>query len=243
VGDWRQNLQTDGYALLPSLCPPELLQIANDAIDLDLRHNYNPDRQREYDHLSYCPDLRKSPAIEALLLESGAKRLLDGMFGWRNLRHHDGQIAIRQAHNMLHPQPPEPHIDGIPSPDNGVRGRSLSSFTALIGVFLTETPRDFAGNFTTWPGSHHTLEAHFRARGRKALGEGMPSIDYGAPRQLATKPGDVIFCHYQLAHAAAVNTSRVERRAVFFRIWLRGLALRRWHHLTHIWTGWRLPPQ
>jgi hypothetical protein len=27
---------------------------------------------------------------------------------------------------------------------------------------------------------------------------------------------------------------------VFFRIWLRGIELDRWHYLTNIWEGWNL---
>lgn len=242
MSDWTAPLFEQGYATFPGLCPPDLIDAANAAIDWDLEHNFEPERQTEYDHRSYCPELRKAPAIEALLTRSGVTFHLDRLFGWRNLRHHDGQIAIRQAHNAPE-RPPTPHIDGIPTPHNGVTGARIHNFTALVGVFLTETPRDFAGNFTVWPGSHHAIEAHLRQRGRRAQREGMPDLDYGAPQQLMTRPGDVVLCHYQLAHAAAVNTSSVERRAVFFRLWLRGLSLRRWHYLTDIWSGWRLPPE
>ncbi|MFT4979348.1 MAG: hypothetical protein ACI8S6_005258 [Myxococcota bacterium] len=237
------DLLARGLALLPNLCPPPLLDEADAAINYDLDHHYDPARQQEYDHLSYCPELRKAPAIEALLTRSGIQPHLDRLFGWRNLRYHDGQIAIRRPHNAPTPEPPSPHIDGIPGPHNGVRGARLSNFTALVGVFLSDTPRDFAGNFTVWPGSHRTLEAHFRDRGRRTLREGMPAVDLGAPEQLMVRRGDVILCHYQLGHAAAVNTSAVERRAVFFRLWLKGLPLRRWHYLTNIWSGWRIPAE
>jgi len=51
--------------------------------------------------------------------------------------------------------------------------------------------------------------------------------------------GDVVFCHYQLGHSAAVNTTEIDRIAVYFRIWLRDLEDRRWEYLTNIWEGWK----
>jgi ectoine hydroxylase-related dioxygenase (phytanoyl-CoA dioxygenase family) len=54
------------------------------------------------------------------------------------------------------------------------------------------------------------LQAHFRKHGPEALGNGMPRIAFGAPAQLMSEPGDVVLCHYQLAHTAAVNLSVVD---------------------------------
>jgi ectoine hydroxylase-related dioxygenase (phytanoyl-CoA dioxygenase family) len=84
------------------------------------------------------------------------------------------------------------------------------------------------------------LEAHFREHGRKALRNGMPQIPLGEPVQLMTESSDVVLCHYGLAHTAAVNLSAVDRYAVYFRLWLRGVKYRRWHFMTHIWRGWRI---
>jgi ectoine hydroxylase-related dioxygenase (phytanoyl-CoA dioxygenase family) len=68
----------------------------------------------------------------------------------------------------------------------------------------------------------------------------MPTPELGQPVQLLCGVGDVVLAHYQLGHAAAVNTSDFDRIAVFFRIWLRGIELDRWHYLTNIWEGWNL---
>jgi ectoine hydroxylase-related dioxygenase (phytanoyl-CoA dioxygenase family) len=54
------------------------------------------------------------------------------------------------------------------------------------------------------------------------------------------EPGDVVLCHYELAHTAAVNVSDDDRYAVYFRLWLNDIDDRRWHLMTHIWDGWRL---
>ncbi len=69
----------------------------------------------------------------------------------------------------------------------------------------------------------------------------MPAVDLGKPTQLICDPGDAILCHYQLAHTAAVNTSNVDRVAVYFRIWFNDIDTRRWQLLTNIWDGWKLP--
>ncbi len=126
-----------------------------------------------------------------------------------------------------------------------MQGTAIQNFTALVGVFLTEVKSDFAGNFTVWPGSHLVLEKYFRDRGKAALSEGMPNVPMGDPVQLRAKPGDVVLCHYQLAHSAAVNTSAENRIAIFFRLWLNDISgpersEQRWHNLTHIWDGWQI---
>lgn len=240
MNDWRPALREDGYALFPGLIPEPLQKAARAAIAEELRDHYDPARQREYDHQSYCPELRKAPVLLELLLGSPLHALLDAVFGWENLQAGGAQIALRRARSHAREEPPRPHIDGIPTRHNGVQGRALQSFTALVGVFLTTTPRAFAGNFTVWPGSHLALERYFRARGPRALREGMPRVELGAPRQLLCAAGDAVLCHYQLAHTAAVNTSDTDRWAVYFRCSLRGLAPRRWRLLTNLWEGWRL---
>jgi hypothetical protein len=239
--DWQICLRRDGYVHFRRLCPETIVAAARLAIDRDLSESYDPSRQVEYDHRSYCPDLRGTPPIMALLLDSGVRAKLDEVIGFGRLGHDGGQIALRKAGNAPEPEPPDPHIDGLPTPFNGVPSNVLfSNFTALVGIYLSPVRTEFAGNFTVWPGSHHILEAHFRKLGRKALRNGMPRIPLGQPVQLMTEPGDVVLCHYGLAHAAAANLSAVDRYAVYFRLWLRGISYRRWHFMTHIWAGWRI---
>ena len=166
---------------------------------------------------------------------------MDEVIGFNRLRYDGGQIALRKAGNAPEPHPPQPHIDGLPTPFNGLPSNTLfSNFTVLVGIYLSPVRTEFAGNFTVWPGSHHVLEAHFRKHGPEALRNGMPRIPLGQPVQLMTEPGDVVLAHYGMAHAAAVNLSTVDRYAVYFRLWLKGIKYRRWHLMTHIWTGWRI---
>ena len=149
--------------------------------------------------------------------------------------------CLRRAGNAPRPSPPEPHIDGLPTPFNGVPADVLvSNFTVLVGVFLSPVRSEFAGNFTVWPGSHHCLERHFREHGLETLRNGMPDIPLGQPLQLMAEPGDVVLCHYQLAHAPAANLSTADRYAIYFRLWFKDIDQKRWELMTDIWKGWRI---
>jgi hypothetical protein len=175
--DWLASFVRDGYACFRGLCPEPVVRTARAAIDADLAANYDPGRQIEYDHRSYCPDLRGTPPIMALLLDSGIPDRLNEAMGFDRLGYDGGQIALRQAHNGKRELPPEAHIDGLPSPHNGVPADILvSNFTVLAGIFLSSVRQKFAGNFTVWPRSHHVLEVHFREYGPEALRGGMPQI-------------------------------------------------------------------
>lgn len=232
-------LRRDGFVHVPSLVPGALVDDALAAIREDLRTSYDVTRQVEYDHRSYCPDLRASPPIMALVGCEPVRALVGQGLDWSQIHTDPGQIAIRRAHNAAAAMEPEPHIDGVTTAYNGVVSDGLKSFTALVGVFLTSQPRTYAGNFTVWPGSHHLVEAHFRRRGEQALYEGVPEVPLGASAQLVCGRGDVVFAHYQLVHSVTVNTSDVDRIAVFFRLRRHDLEARRWELLTHLWRGWR----
>src|SRR5262249_7920818 len=91
-----------------------------------------------------------------------------------------------------------------------------------------------------WPGSHRLYERYFRERGPQVLFEPQPEIDPGTAVQLMCASGDAVLMHYELAHTAAVNTSDVERIAVYFRLDVPDLEKNRWEHLSDLWRGWRL---
>ncbi len=125
------------------------------------------------------------------------------------------------------------------SPHNGVVGDRLHSFTALVGVFLTDVSAPWSGNLAVWSGSTDALSAWF-AHDRSRLRQGMPDVRLGAPHQLLARAGDAFLANYLLAHAATVNTCARQRRAVFFRLALSDLEDQRWERLVRPWSGWRL---
>lgn len=242
---WAEQFRRDGYTVFPQTVPASLVEAARQKIAESLAQHYDESKLVEYNNRSWCPELRNSPELLQLLDNEAVVSILDSALGKSCYECSDAQIAIRQAHTASSQAEPVPHIDGIPTPHNGVEGNELKTFTALLGVFLTEVNVEFAGNFTVWPGSHKLLEKYFAERSKTALSEGMPNIPLGHPVQLLCKPGDVVLCHYQLAHAAAVNASDNDRTAVYFRIWFKDIAgphraAARWRNLTDIWHGWRI---
>jgi len=56
--NWHTQLRTQGYAHFPGLTQASLALAAREAIDMDLRDNYDSERQLEYDNRSYCPGRR-----------------------------------------------------------------------------------------------------------------------------------------------------------------------------------------
>ena len=238
--NWQDQFQVNGYAHFPHITPAPLVAAACEAIERDLRDNYDPARQTEYDNQSFCPDLKGTPPIMHLLERSPILDIVDQALGLENVVWDNGQIAIRRAHNVPEEVAPEPHIDGFASGLNRLEEGRIYNHTATVGVFLTPVARTFAGNFTVWPGSHHIYESYFRERGPRALREPPPNPKIGQPVQLRCEVGDAVFCHYQLGHSAAVNTADIDRIAVYFRIWFRDIEEWRWEALTNIWQGWKI---
>jgi hypothetical protein len=248
TADWTAAFVEHGYAHFPRLVPAELIDAARAAIDEDLALRYVAERESQYSSRSYCPDILGTPPIMDLLHRSPALAVVDVALGLDAVTWDMGQVAVRWAHNVDEEQPPEPHLDGFSDGNNGLRAGRIHNHTATLGVFLTATPRTFAGNLTVWPGTHRRYERYFRERGPRALGEPQPHIALGEPVQLVCEPGDVVLLHYELAHTAAVNTSDVDRIAVYFRVLfpeldaarIPDLGERRWDYLANLWRGWRI---
>ena len=103
------------------------------------------------------------------------------------------------------------HIDGLPSPENGIPLGKINNFTLLIGVCLKDVSADFEGNLVVYPRSHHVMEQYFRSHGFEDAKQGLtklPSLPISEPLQIRLKRGDVIICHYSLCHSVAPNTSK-----------------------------------
>jgi len=108
----------------------------------------------------------------------------------------------------------------------------------LIGVALSDVSEPFAGNLTVWPRTHHLYEQYFREHGPEALLQGMPPVTLPEPVHLTAKTGDVMLCHYELAHTAAPNASPHVRYAIYFRA-LHVDHDQQWKQaMTDIWMEW-----
>ena len=240
--NWHEQVRISGYAQFPGITPAALIAAARESIDRDLSDNYEPVREVEYSNRSYCPGLVGTPPILDLLERSPILEVVDEAVGLDKVAWDGGQIAIRRAHNCDREVPPDPHIDGFASGLNGLEFGRVYNHAVTVGVFLTPIVRAFAGNFAVWPGSHYVYEKYLRERGPVAMKESMPTPEIGEPVQLICGIGDAVFTHYELGHTAAVNTSDLDRIAVYFRIWFRDAESneRRWECLTNIWRGWKI---
>jgi hypothetical protein len=174
-----------------------------------------------WEQRGFFPELSVTPVITDLFNATCLREHMVELLGEENVvPKGNGQLALRFPREPGAPPPRVgPHIDGIYTPHNGVVKGTLSSFTSLVSVFLTDLTSDFAGNFTVWPGSHRVMETHFREHGIETLLEGkMPPIDPGEPLQIQARAGDAVIAHYQLLHGVAPNDSPRPRYATFFRI-------------------------
>lgn len=235
----KQGLLTDGFVKLPSIMPPELVAKALRAINASLgSQGMDPQQLPVLRSQTYCPEITRTAVITGLYNESPLRSIAESLIGENAIRPINyGQIALRFP-TMNEPVQPRPHLDGMHSPNNGVPAGAINNFTALIGVFLSDIPHEFMGNFTVWPGTHRLYEDYFRQHGPQSLLDGMPPVDLPAPQHVTAKAGDAVLAHYQLGHGIASNTSPYTRYAIFFRLHHVNHETVKWECMTNIWHEW-----
>jgi hypothetical protein len=232
----KRRLLREGYLLLRGAVPAPRIAAALKVINASLgARGLPPDRLSEMRARTFCPELVRAPEILALYAETPVRRLAEATIGQVEAPV-EGQIALR----FPQPQssPPVPHIDGMYAPENGVPAGTLQHFTALAGVFLSDTPVPEAGNFIVWPGSHELLAAHFRQHGPASILSGLPSLGSVQPRPLLVRAGDAVLAHYALAHTGGPNLGAHVRYAAFFRLQHRDHARAGTRPLTEPWSEW-----
>jgi len=235
----RAEIYQAGYTVLPGLVPQELVRRARKAINHSLGEGIDPALLPTMRAQTYCPELRNSPVISDLFNATEGVSLDESLLGGRTFNlPTGGQIALRFPREDDELPPFRPHLDGVPTATNGVTSGTIGSFTALIGVLLSEVPESNSGNFTVLPGSHRSTAAYFREHGTRVFLDGFPPIERPEPVQITGRPGDMIFCHYQVGHGIAPNISPNIRYAIFFRLTHRDHALDKEGRLIDIWRDW-----
>lgn len=238
TADQREALLGDGYVSVPAVVPAAPLAAALRAINHSLGQGLPPTQLPTFRSRSFCPELQGDPVILDLLKATPAWALAESLLGEGRIEAvRSGQIALAFPQSEA-PAPPYPHLDGLHTPTNGVPAGEVRSFTLLVGVVLSDVAAPGAGNLTVWPGSHRAYEGYFRELGPKALLRGMPPVALPEPVEVTGRAGDLVLCHYQLAHAVGTNTSPHVRYAVYFRLKSRGHDGRRWECLTDLWREW-----
>ena len=235
----KQEIIDSGYVKVPGVVPRAMLDAALRAINSSVGDGMNVDEMMTFRSRSYCPELQDAPVITDLLYRTPAWKLAESAIGTGRIDPPaTAQIALRFP--SLQDPPPEPdgHLDGVHSPHNGVPKGEIRNFTMLVGIYLSDVPNPYAGNFTVWPATHRAFERYFREHGAEALFAGMPPIDLPRPRQITGAAGDIILAHYQIAHTAAPNVSPHTRYAVFFRLRHVDHPNFRPEAMTDIWLEW-----
>jgi len=235
----RRELYETGLVELPEIVPRNLIETALHAINASLgERGIDPETLPVFRARSYCPEFVDMPPITDLYNGSPLRGLVESLIEPGRVRPiTTGQIALRFP-TTVQPDRLQPHIDGMHSPNNGVPRGTIASFTALVGVFLSDIPHPDMGNFTVWPGSHHVLERYFREHGPQSLLDGFPPVDIGRPQQITARAGDAVLCHYQLAHGIAGNASPFIRYGIFFRLLHADHEGTKWECMTDIWREW-----
>ncbi len=237
--DQKQQLYEQGYVTLPGVVPQERVNAALRAINASLGTNgIDPNQLTKFRAQSYCPELQQDPVIIDLLNSTPLLSLAESAIGAGKTRPvRGGQIALRFP-SMDAPGQPHAHIDGMYTPTNGVTKGTIASFTALVGVLLSDLPQENAGNLAVWPGTHDLFETYFQEHGPQSLLDGMPQVQMPESRQITGKAGDAVICHYQLAHGIASNASPHIRYAIYFRLHHVDHETQKWECMTDIWREW-----
>lgn len=230
----RAHFIAHGYLHVPGVVPKLMVDRALQAINHSLGDGIDPARIQTFRSQSYAPELQREPVITDLFNKTLAIELASGLIGaLEPIR--GGQIALRFPTLSDAPRVHGPHLDGMYSPHNGVPVGTIQSFSLLLGVMLSDVPQPFMGNLSVWPGTHRLYETYFREHGPEKLLDGMPPIPLPEPVQMLGRAGDVVLCHYQLAHSIAENASAHVRYAIYFRVHAVGHAARWKEALTDIW--------
>ncbi|GCE05628.1 hypothetical protein [Dictyobacter aurantiacus] len=235
----KQEFFEQGFVKLPGIVPTPLVHDALRAINISLgSKGMDPAQLPTLRSRSYCPEIQDSEAITNLLYASQLWSVAESAIGQGNIKPvRSGQIALRFPQ-----EGPErignPHLDGMHSPLNGVKEGVIGNFTALLGVFLSDIPHPFMGNFTVWPGTHRLYEQYFREHTPQSLLQGMPDTPLPEPQQVTASAGDAALVHYQLAHTIAGNTSPFIRYGIFFRLSHIEHDALHWECMTDIWREW-----
>jgi hypothetical protein len=218
----KRALYEDGYVQLPGAVARPVFERALRAINGSLgSEGIAREALPRFRAQTFAPELVRSDDIRALYTASALPQLVASAIGPGKVPPPgEGQIALRfpGVGDGGAGARAWPHIDGIPSALNGVPAGTLYHFTALAGVFLSDTTAPDEGNFTVWPGSHHLMARHLRRHGPGSVIGGYPSLPLPAPVPLIARAGDAVLAHYLLAHGVAPHAGPHVRYAVFFRL-------------------------
>ena len=243
----RAAFARDGYLVVPRVAGraavDAALQIANHWLD----DGFDSSRRDHYHSRSFAPEHIGAPQILALLNGTDAFAIAEALVGQELVAPTSAQITLRfPVAPGDEPDAPGPHLDGIPTPLNGVPSDgTIHGFTLLAGIFLSDCPAGDHGNFTVWPGTHLATARWLRSRGTRVDDPGSffaglreLAAATSQPRPLAVRPGDLVLAHYLLLHSSGRHRGPNIRYAVFYRLQTAHHAETADASLTDPWLEW-----
>jgi ectoine hydroxylase-related dioxygenase (phytanoyl-CoA dioxygenase family) len=217
--DLRQFAR-DGFLLLSGLVPENLLEQADREVEGLIAERPPDPSKAGRDADAWFPPVSRLPACDQVLRGSPVLAAAGELVAPYTLDHAFDHIQVATTESGWNHVPGGPHIDG----HNPAEERP-SSFTVLIGVFLTDQTRSQSGNLWVWPGSHLDHQSLFRQRGTRALMDVgghctllEPPTPLGPALELKGRRGDVVIAHYLLGHNKGGNTSGRTRRSIYYRL-------------------------
>ena len=239
----KRQFVEDGYLKIPGVVPKVLVDAALRAVN----HSIGVIGQGGEDLSNnrgafFCSELLDAPVILDLFNKSPIIEIAESLMGEGNV-----QPVVRAKPYPRFPLPlgedaPEPrgHMDGIGNGTNGTaKGDYKRGFTAFAVIYLADVMEPNCGNFTVWPKSHRTIEAHFQNVGHQVLAQGMPQLDWPEPPiMLTAHAGDLILAHHQIFHTGGPNASPNVRHAVIARLQHKDVDAIGKEAYTNIWREW-----
>jgi hypothetical protein len=209
----------DGYLLVPGVIPPEMIRSARAAVDGLLADEPPPPGHRG-NHNYWLSPAPPGP-LTTPLMATEAFALAGSLVQPGELDQPEMlQVALNIPWHTHHPR--GPHIDGLTPPEESGRP---GTFTLLAGIFLTDQPEMEMGNIWVWPGTHHAIGAHLRARGADALMDAAkryPSVELPPPIAVLGRAGDLLLAHYLSGHNSSGNESKHMRQVLYYRLRRQG---------------------
>jgi hypothetical protein len=235
----KKQLVEQGFLHVAGVVPPIMVEAARRAINASIGRGMNVADMTRFQAQSFTPELQDAPVIADLFNRTPARPLVESAIGAERLSPvKSGQIALRFP-TMKDPPPPlSPHIDGIHTPTNGVPEGDLHSFTALVGIYLSDVPAAACGNLTVWPGTHWKMAEYFRTHDHREMKTPTPRIELPQPQAIIGSAGDMIIANYLTVHGVWPNSSPNVRYAVFFRVYSIDHAETQWEAIRDPWLQW-----
>ena len=246
----RRKFIENGYFVQRAAVEPHLVQSIQSAITEHLPENASSTTKSVTN--SFAPSLLKSTLITSLLHQVDVAATVDDIIGIQNICGIPrAQIAVvsRSSSSSSSRSSVRPAAATLKWHVDGMNRYALGRFSLLLGIVITDCSLSGSGGLVVWPSSHRQVANYFRRRSSASSSSSNedvqtfcdqpPTLD-STPVELLARPGDLIVCHYSLAHSKSLNVNMnapYHRQIVYFR--LRHVANDP-HSLSNLYDGWNV---